>query len=54
MARVSQIGDLKEREKEKVHEINKYLGEFISYAYSNPSLAPNCRSYGSDYKNVIT
>ena len=54
MARVTQNGDLKEREKEKVHERNIHLGEFVSYAYSNPSLAPNCHSYGSEYNDVIT
>ena len=32
MARVTQNGDLKEREKEKVHERNIHLGEFVSYA----------------------
>jgi hypothetical protein len=54
MARVTQNVDLKEREKEKVHERNIHLGEFVSYAYYNPSLAPNCRSYGSEYNDVIT
>ena len=49
MARVTQNGDLKE----KVHERNIHLGEFVSYAYSNPSLAPNCCSYGSEYNEVI-
>ena len=39
MAHVTQNGDLKEREKEKVHERNIHLGEFVSYVYSNPSLA---------------
>ena len=32
MPRVTQNGDLKEREKEKVHERNIHLGEFVSYA----------------------
>ena len=54
MACVTQHGDFKEREKEKVHERNIHLGEFVSYAYSNPSLAPNCHSYGSEYNDVIT
>ena len=36
MARVTHNGDLKEREKEKVHERNINLGEFVSYAYFNP------------------
>ena len=54
MAHVTQNGDLKEREKEKVHERNIHLGEFVSYVYSNPSLAPNCRSYGSEHNDVIT
>ena len=54
MTRVTQNGDLKAREKEKVHERNIHLGAFISYAYFNPSLAPNCRSYGSEYNYVIT
>ena len=32
MARVTQNGDLKEREKEKLHERNVHLGESVSYA----------------------
>ena len=33
MARVTQNGDFKEREKKKnVHERNIHLGEFVSYA----------------------
>ena len=52
MVRVTQNGDLKAREKEKVHECT--LGAFVSYAYFNPNLAPNCRSYGSEYNYVIT
>lgn len=54
MARVTQNLDLKEREKEKVHEKNIHLGAFVSYAYFNPSLAPNWSSYGSEYNDVIT
>jgi hypothetical protein len=43
----------KEREKEKVLKRNIHLGAFVSYAYFNPNLAPNCHSYGSEYNDVI-
>jgi hypothetical protein len=53
MKRVTQKVDLKERVKEKVYERNIHLGAFVSYAYFNPNLAPNCRSYQSEYNDVI-
>ena len=53
MTRVTQNGDLK-IERKRVHERKAHLGTFVNYDYFNPNLAPNGRSYGSEYNDVIT
>ena len=48
MARVTQNGDFKERGKEKVHERNIHLGEFVSNAILTLALPQSAALMGQN------